>query len=453
MAVVNLRRIGTIVASGLAVAFLATSCSNANSNSTTTSSNSAAPGVTKNSITVGMVASISGAFSEGFGNMVYGERAYFDMINAEGGVDGRKILLPSSNILDDNTSSDTDADDIRTLVTQDHVFAITGINSAAFASAAYIGQEGTPTFGYNVSGGWEGPKNLFAVNGPVLNYSGAVPGLAYTAKQLNVKSVAVIAYPFEAVSKDACAAVVQGLTQDGIHVGFQDLNLSFDEDPTTDVQKMAAAHVDMLYSCTDGPENLKFVQTMGQYGLSDAYTIWDNGYDTAFITSQDTVQPAYKSLLSHSIFFLQHVPFQAASLYPNTYPGIVQYVKVMKHYYPAYVYDDNTYWGWASAAAFVSGLKGVAASGKQLNQGNLVDAVNAEAGFNAGVTLDPILPTWEAAHTISNPPYCGASVQVQPDGTLKPINVQPGNQTLVCFNSSTTSTPAKPLPKYVPPNP
>ena len=51
----------------------------------------AAPGVTANSITVGTISTQTGPISSNFSSLIYGEKAYFDYINAQGGINGRKI--------------------------------------------------------------------------------------------------------------------------------------------------------------------------------------------------------------------------------------------------------------------------------------------------------------------------------------------------------------------------
>ena len=50
-----------------------------------------APGVTVNSITVGTISTQTGPIASNFSSLIYGEKAYFDYINARGGVNGRKI--------------------------------------------------------------------------------------------------------------------------------------------------------------------------------------------------------------------------------------------------------------------------------------------------------------------------------------------------------------------------
>lgn len=446
MAVAGLRRVGAVFGAAAVAALGLASCSNANAGG----GSGTAQGVTSNSITVGAVAALSGALSEGFGDIVYGNEAYFKMINAEGGVDGRKIDL--KYVLDDQGDGTTDSDDVRNLVVQDKVFAITAVGSAAFDSGSYLGQTGMPTFGYNVTGSWAGYDNLFAMNGSVQSYATIAAQLSAAAKSLGVKSVAVVGYPFVSSSKDACAAVANGLPQFGVHVGFYDPNLQYGEDPTADVQKMAAAHVDMLYTCTDGPENLKFVQTMANYGLKNAYTFWSNGYNKTLVTPNDTIVPSEQSVMGNSVFLLQHVPFEAPQYFGNTYPGMNQYISTMKKYEPNYVYDDISFWGWASAANFVAGLKAVASSGKPLTQKNLVDAVNAMKNYNADGIIGPIgEPSWLQAHTIAGPPYCAAFAIVQPDGTIKPGLVQHGNQVFNCVKGPNDAT-LVPTPPHVPPN-
>lgn len=431
----DFRRRMTAVASGLVIALVVASCSNSSGGGGSGGSGTA-PGVTSNSITVGSLATLSGSFSSGFGDIVYGVKAYFDMVNAEGGVDGRKINL--SYVVDDAGNPTTDADQARNLVDQDHVFAIVGVGSPFFSAAQFLGQTGTPTFGYLVTSNWNNYKNLFGAYGSVQDYSTNEEAVSFVAKQLHAQSAAVIAYSIAPQSKDACAANIAGLQKFGVNVGFQDLNLGYEADPTADVQQMVSHHTDVLYTCLDGPENLKFVQTMRQYGLSNVHTIWLNGYDRSVVAQNPTA-------MQGSIFALQHVSFETAAAFPGVYSGLDQYIKEMNKYEPQWTYDDISIQGWINAAQFVAGLRAV---GSNLTQQKLVSAINAETGFNAGGLMSPV--PWTTSHTLANPPYCSSYVEVMPGGQLQPVFVQHGNQTLVCFNG-TSDTPL-PLPPHTPPS-
>jgi branched-chain amino acid transport system substrate-binding protein len=77
------------------------------------------PGVTDTEITLGQTMPYSGSLSA-YGTIGRAEAAYFDMINAQGGINGRKIKLIS---LDDGYSPPKTVEQTRRLVEEDHVLA------------------------------------------------------------------------------------------------------------------------------------------------------------------------------------------------------------------------------------------------------------------------------------------------------------------------------------------
>ncbi|MGD0321098.1 MAG: ABC transporter substrate-binding protein [Acidimicrobiales bacterium] len=435
MSVRGTRRWMMGVTSTIAVVLVATACSNS-LGSVPSGGTSTAPGVTSDTITVGSLATLSGQLSAGFGDVVYGVKAYFDMVNAQGGVDGRRIDL--RYVVDDAANPTTDEDQARNLVQQDHVFAIVGVGSPFFTADQYLARTGTPTFGYMVSGNWDKYPNLFGAYSSVLDYTSTEESVAFVAQQLGAHSVAVIAYGAVSQSKDACAADIAGLERFGVQVRFEDLDLPIYGDPTTDVQQMASHHTDVLFTCLDGVENLKFVQTMHQYGLGDVHTVWQNGYDRNTVSQN-------ASVMTGSIFALEHVPFEATQAFPGKYPGMDRYIAVMNRYEPQWTYDDISIQGWINAAQFVAGLRAV---GRDLTQQKLVAAINSETSFTAG-GLIPFI-NWKVAHTSTTPPYCSSYVEVTSGGKLKPVFVQNGDEAFVCFNGS--SDRPIPLPGHVPPS-
>ena len=129
-----------------------------------------APGVTSNSITVGTISTQTGTLASNFSSLIYGERAYYNYINAQGGVNGRKINYKYA--LDDGGNPTTFNQLANTLINQDHVFAVTGVATAFFSPNLFV-ESGIPTYGYNVTGNWAGPTNLFAAGGSVQYYPAA----------------------------------------------------------------------------------------------------------------------------------------------------------------------------------------------------------------------------------------------------------------------------------------
>ena len=160
----------------LAVAIVTTSASGAGAAASTSS----APGVTSNSITVGTISTQTGTLASNFSSLIYGERAYYDYINAQGGVNGRKINYKYA--LDDGGNPTTFNQLANTLINQDHVFAVTGVATAFFSPNLFV-ESGIPTYGYNVTGNWAGPTNLFAAGGSVQYYPAAAPQVAYVARE------------------------------------------------------------------------------------------------------------------------------------------------------------------------------------------------------------------------------------------------------------------------------
>jgi ABC-type branched-subunit amino acid transport system substrate-binding protein len=81
----------------------------------------AVPGVTATTITVGTHQPLTGPAAPGYSKISAATKAYFDYVNANGGVNGRKITY---KILDDGYNPATTQTDVRQLVLNDKVFAI-----------------------------------------------------------------------------------------------------------------------------------------------------------------------------------------------------------------------------------------------------------------------------------------------------------------------------------------
>ena len=93
----------------------------------------ATPGVTKDTITLGMSSAQSGAASPGYNKVGPAMRAYFNYINEKGGVYGRKIELK----LEDDKYVPTNAvNKVNKLILRDKVFALVGNLGTATHTAA-----------------------------------------------------------------------------------------------------------------------------------------------------------------------------------------------------------------------------------------------------------------------------------------------------------------------------
>ncbi len=124
-------------------------------------------------------------------------------------MNGRKIDYKYT--LDDGGNPTTFNQLANTLINQDHVFAVTGVATAFFSPNLFV-ESGIPTYGYNVTGNWAGPPNLFAAGGSVEYYPAGAPEDAYVARETQKKpSIAFLAYGI-AASAAACQSEEAAMT-------------------------------------------------------------------------------------------------------------------------------------------------------------------------------------------------------------------------------------------------
>ena len=117
------------------------------------------PGVTDTEVKIGQTMPYSGPASA-YGTQGRIEEAYYAMINAKGGVNGRKIKLIS---LDDAYSPPKTVEQTRRLVEQDEVLAIVGTIGTPTNSASqkYLNQKKVPQLFISTGAAkWDDPKNF-----------------------------------------------------------------------------------------------------------------------------------------------------------------------------------------------------------------------------------------------------------------------------------------------------
>jgi ABC-type branched-subunit amino acid transport system substrate-binding protein len=401
--------------------------------STAGAASASVPGLTSTSVTVGTISTQTGTLASNFSSLIYGEKAYYNYINAQGGVNGRKINYKYA--LDDGGNPTTFNQLANTLINQDHVFAVTGVATAFFSPNLFT-ESGIPTYGYNVTGNWSGPSNLFAAGGSVQYYPAAGPQVSYVARQTQKKpSIAFIAYGV-AASAASCQSEQNSLKAAGYNVSYSDLKVSYPGSTVaTDVQRMKQAGSNMVVSCMDVQGNVTMARAIKQYGLSNMTQLWFSGNDQSTLNTN-------QSLMQNVYFDIGHVPFTASQ---TTYPGLKLYFAQMKKYEPAYATDEIALQGWESASLFVQGVK---MAGKNPTQASVIAADNSLTAFTAGGLTAPV--NWKSAgHTGNAPPYCLAYIKVSGTKYLPTLNK--GKNVFNCFESiNPKKDPVFPLPAGVP---
>jgi ABC-type branched-subunit amino acid transport system substrate-binding protein len=391
-----------------------------------------APGVTPTQINVAAISSLTGPISAGFSAVSPGAQAYFDTVNAHGGVNGRKINL-AYNLNDEGTGSRFETE-THTAIDQDHAFAV--LVSSYWFTPTYFAATCTPTYGFNVTGNWATSPNLFAAGGSVQTYTaGAAQGPRYLIKKVHAKAVGVLAYGVSS-SADACQADANNLKKGGVNVAYEDLKVTpLNPNITPDVQRMQSSGVDMVLTCMTVNGNIAMAKTLKEYG-SHAKMLF-------FTVINQSVLDKNANVLQGAYYTVESVPALADQKYPGVYPGVKAYQTAMQKYEPAAAGDNNAVLGWESATLLVAGIK---AAGKDPTQAKVVAATNKLTAFTYGGLRTPT--NWQRTHTLVTAPYCNAFVQVQ--GTkLEPVLGQ-DKQVFVCFSGTVKHPTPVPTKKGTP---
>jgi len=409
-------------------------CSSSSSSSTTTTSttaastattkgstSSAAPGVTATQINVGAISTKTGPIAGYFAGLSPGVTAYFDALNAQGGINGRRLVLAYD--LDDGGSPSQFTQLTHTVIDQDQAFAV--VVGSPWFNPAYFVSTNTPTYGYNVTSNWAGPGNLFAAGGSTQIYSSAVPTYAYFAKATGSKSLAFISYgPGVAASYGACSTAASDLKAAGYNVSFVDVGAQLGGSYASDVQRMQQAGSDMVLSCMQASDDITLARDIQQYGLK-VKQLWLNGYDQNLLNQ-------YSSLMQ-GVYMNNsgNVPFEAGkpAKFGNLYPGMQQYLADMAKYEPSDALNNVSFAGWQSAALLAAGIK---AAGSNLTQANVINQTNKIVGFTADGTSSTV--DWTTAHTTNTLPNCTAFIQAK--GSTFVSVFGSGKQVFVCLGAS-----------------
>lgn len=370
-------------------------------------------------IEVGSIATRTGLGAGDFAAFVPGMQAYFKMVNAQGGVNGYRFQF--AHDLDDAGSPTTFNQLAHTLIQQDGAFAAF-VSTFWFTPNLFV-STGTPTYGYNVSGNWAGPPNLFAAGGSIQDYHALAAPVAYLMKQTHSSSAAIISYGQGIpASYPACKTTADDLTAGGIKVSYLNLDASLAGDFTAPAQQILNHGSDFVLTCIQGSDNITLARALQQYGVH-VHQLWLSGYDQSLLDQyRDLMQGVYVDANGF-------VPFSAPAKFPGVYPGMERYLSIMRRYEPAYVSSQLAMQGWQSAALLAAGVR---AAGTDVTQSNVIQATNRITDFTAdGLTAGV---NWTTAHTTQSFPICPSFVQVRGGQFLPALGH--GHQVFICFGQN-----------------
>jgi len=332
-----------------------------------------AQGVTDTTVKVGTTLALTGPVAVIGTPMLHGMQAYFNYINDQGGVNGRKIELIYK---DDQFNPAVTVQKTQELVEQDKVFALVGTlgTPGLLASMDYIVQKGIPDV-YQGSGSSKFAipfkKNYFPVQP---NYTTEGHVLAqYAVDNLNAKNIVII-YQNDEQGTEGLNAIKEQLEK----LGKSDLLKAVvpfnttDVDFSTPVLKAKEANGDVVILLGTAKPLAGIAVKAKEIGYKPQFL-------ASYVVSDLTMFKLAKDAWNGAI-----VAGWAYPIYGKTEnePKVKLFLDTIKKYFPNETPSGYHVAGWIAVQTFVEGLK---RAGDNLTWDGFIKAMETFKDWNDGL--------------------------------------------------------------------
>lgn len=329
------------------------------------------PGVSADSIKIGVIAPLTGPQAPSFSDAVTGIKARIDEANAAGEAGARKISLV---VRDDAADQTKNLQQVRDLVENAKVWAIIEVSSASGGGAAYAEQHGVPVTGWHVGvPAWSIDTNMFTFRLP----TAADPKHVYNdrdatiMKNQGVTKVALIgggnaqSVDFLTRNKKAFQAV------GGLPVVYDNENVpAATTDFTAEAQAIKDSGADGLLTGMDFIPNTSLSAQLVKNGVTMKELQFPGGYDSRVLSLPG---------MEGAFFGLEFKPFESNP------PAYAAFNAAMP---TGAVRNQVSYIGWLSGEITMQGIKdaGVSCPTRKAFIANL----RLEHAYTGGGAFDPV---------------------------------------------------------------
>jgi branched-chain amino acid transport system substrate-binding protein len=235
-------------------------------------------------ITLALVTSLTGPSAPETASSPAGFLARIDLQNAEGGVDGHR-LVPL--VLDDQTSTTEVATAVQSALSKG-AFGIVSATPLFFLAAKYPQEQGVPVTGSYTDGpewGEQPYTNMFASDLGSLNPTLPVNTLEGTIlKKFGGSVLGAYGYSISPSSSREAYATTQSFKHAGGKVGVLDTSLEFGTMDFTSVALIAKQHhVDALFPTMIDASNFALARALKQAGVHVRAAVFATGYDPGVV--------------------------------------------------------------------------------------------------------------------------------------------------------------------------
>jgi len=398
------------------------------------------PGVTANSVKLGITVPMTGIAAPGYSKVAPAAKAYFDYVNANGGINGRKIQL----IIEDDRYLPQEAV-IKTnkLILRDKVFAIVGAlgtaNNLAINSRVRLGARGVPSLFVNTGFSGFADKKKYPTIFPLFSsYAMEAKVMGnYIKENFKDKKIGLIVQ-----NDDFGVDALKGFAAAGVKFDETIKYVSGTQSPATAltwIQKLVAAKIEVVYLFGVTTATAAAVGVAAQAGYKPQWIFGSVGADATTIQTATTVPVA---LLNGAI---------SASFMPDAADTTDEYVKFFREVNAEYnkgaTFDNNVLAGMNGAMMVANAIK---AAGPNLTRKGLMAAIESKGATFPSAGLVPL-----AYSTTSRVGYTGYWIgKYNATGSLLPVEAKnvvyttdSGNGPVVKTTSKRPALPAKGLPQ------
>jgi branched-chain amino acid transport system substrate-binding protein len=430
------RRLGLAPVTALAALSLVLAACGGGTPSSSGKLQASAPGITASTITIGSHQPLTGIAAPGYDEIAPASNAYFQYVNAHGGVYGRKIIY---KYLNDQYNSSITTTVVRQLILQDHVFAIfNGLGTPThLAVAPFINAEKVPDL-FVASGCacWNAPSTWPETFGWQINYirEGKILG-SYVAAHFKGKKIAYF-YQDDEFGQDGIKGLGYEIPASQV-VAKEPYNVAA-ANPAAEVGTLTAAlkaskaQVVIAFAVPAFMALLRLSEL--SLGYSPQLVSSDVGSDP--ITLSGLLDAYAKKTGSFGTSLIQGIITD--SYLPSLGSGdswIKLFTTIHNQYIPKLPMDGNVLYGMAAAYTFVQAML---KAGRNPTRQDLVNAVNS--GLPQGVSVAPY-----AYSATDHDGITGAYIAEVENGVLVqlgPVQVTDNTPTGAVTTDSTTQPPA-----------
>ena len=398
------------------------------------------PGLTATSIKLGITVPMTGIASPGYNKIPGAMKAYFDYVNANGGVNGRKITLV---IKDDQYIPTTAVAKANELILRDKVFALVGTlgtaSTKAISASTQLSKRGIPSLFVNTGFSGFADKKAYPTTFSILpsyQMEAKIMG-KYLKENYAGKKLALI-YQDDDFGRDALAGFKQAGVTFGTYIPYASGSQALPATGAGWISKLkaAGAEVTVLFGVTSA----------STAALANAYaaqfkTQWVLGSVGGDATTIAATNKAYVPLLYGAKGF---------SFAPAPTDSADEYIKLFQTIYaaaqPTQTFDNNVVAGMSNAFLAVQALS---AAGSNLTRANLIKTIEDKGATFASPFLTP-LGYSKTAHIGATGYWIGT---YDPTGALKPdggkytvYTTDSGSGDVVLSTYKRPAMPAKGLP-------